>query len=55
MQWFNNKPKMCVCAYEMYTLDILDIFKKTAPKENGSLDHVDGKINSAYSLVEKFL
>lgn len=54
MQWFNNKPKMCVCAYEMCTLDILDIFKKTAPKENGSLDHVDGKINSAYSLVEKF-
>lgn len=42
---------MCVCAYEMYTLDILDISKKTAPRENGSLDHVDGKINSAYSLV----
>lgn len=44
----------CVCAYGMYTLDILDICKKTAPRENGSLDNVDGKINSAYSLVEKF-
>lgn len=38
----------------VYTLEIVDICKNTAPDENGSLDHVNGKINSVYSLVEKF-
>lgn len=38
---------VCVCAYEMYRLDILDICKKTVPRQKGSLDHVDGKFNSA--------
>lgn len=38
----------------MYRFDISDICKKTAPRQKGSLYHVDGKINSADSLVEKF-
>lgn len=35
-------PK-CVCAYEMYTLGVVDICQISAPNENGSLDHTDGK------------
>lgn len=50
---FYINPK-CICAYEMYAKGIFDICKNIAPNENGSLDHVDGKINSAYSLVENF-
>lgn len=38
----------------MYRFDISDICKKTAPRQKVSLYHVDGKINSADSLVEKF-
>lgn len=33
----------CVCAYEMYTLEISDICKKIAPRDDGSLYHVNGK------------
>lgn len=39
-------PK-CVCAYEMYTLEISDICKKIAPRNNGSLNHVNGKVTYA--------
>lgn len=44
-------PK-CVCAYDMYTSGINDIFKRTALRKNGSLDHVNVKIVCAYILVE---
>lgn len=40
--WLYINPK-CVCAYEMYTLEISDICKKIAPRDDGSLYHVNGK------------
>lgn len=43
-------PK-CVCAYEMYAYDISDICKKTAPRENGSLDHVKVEFCMKYSYT----
>lgn len=47
----------CIYVYEMYILEIFDICKNIVLDENGSLDYVNGKINSLYicSLVEKFL
>lgn len=35
----------CVCVYEMYVYDILDICKKIVLRENGSLDYVKGNIS----------
>lgn len=41
-------PK-CVCAYEMYTLGVVDICQISAPNENGSLDHTDVSFCIRYS------
>lgn len=34
----------CVCVYEMYILEILDICKKIVLCNNGSLNYVNGKV-----------